>query len=254
MVARFTCWIVIFVLVGCRPDIGEMRSRVVVLNSVLRAGGTIQEVHVFTLSDDGSRQIALNGDVSLHAGSTEIHFARQGDRFITLTGEPVLPFQTAGVVRHTLNGRTTEARFRTPGPLIPVLQSVPEFSVNPALPLAPVYAISWTPLTGYEYVASLEELDQNPDPIPFPFESGLFTQRFSGPFLAGSIILRANDFRFFGKHRLRIIAIDQEYRDIHFHTPVNADGTLRPGVSNVENAEGYVTAVSQLEVVLDILP
>lgn len=247
----FFCFVL---LTGCRPDVGEMREGTVILQSTLRAGATAQEVRVYSIAPDGLSLIPRSGEVTVRVGETTIRFERQNDSFRSLPDEPVLGFGETGVVRFVTGDKTTEAPFTTPGALTPTLISVTDFNVDVNAPFDNVFTVSWLAVPGFEYVATLQFTGDDPQPIPFAGGGGFFSTRFSGPFPGGSLSIRANDFANYGPHTLCITAVDYRYRDLHFYSPINPDGTLRPGISNVTGGHGFVTAVADMIIPLEVIP
>jgi hypothetical protein len=151
-------------------------------------------------------------------------------------------------------GNVVEGVFITPEALSPGFITPTEFVVETASPDQIVFSVSWNALPGYEYIAQLTCLENSPVAIPFPGQAGLFEARNEGPFLSPELVVRGNDFRYYGTHLLEIVAVDALYRDAHFFNPVALSGDLLSFPSNVTGGKGFATATSSFSLQLEILP
>lgn len=242
-------------LSGCTPDaISELRSDSRILQAFLEAGSPEQKVFLYSLDPGTGQPLPIQGAVEIRMGDETWELQRSGAHYETVAGARPLPYQTEGLLRAISGGREVLARFRTPGPVSPQLISALSFSVDPLDPAANAFAVSWTPVPGYEYVARLDALNTAAGAIPFEQGGGEFAQRFSGPFPNPSIVLRNTDFAFYGAHELRIVAIPPEYRDLYFFNPEGPGGLIREAPSNVTGGEGFVAAVSSFRLNLSVNP
>jgi len=242
-------------LVGCATsDVEDMRSNTFVMNAIIHAGDSVQRARVLTFDAESGESVPAEGALLLFNGEEWLTMVQEDGLFQTPAGSGDFEFETLGRIVFESDGTRLEADFTTPPPLNLLSSGPTSFSIDPNFPDLLVFAMAWTFLPGYEYVAQLIPNDPDGGEIPFEATGGLFSSRFSGPFVANSLALRSNDFRNYGLHTLHITAIDGPYRDIHFYNPVSPLGELNQGISNVQGGFGWVDAVTGFDIELMILP
>lgn len=254
MVRKSLIWLACGILSCSKGSIADLRGDVIILKAVLVAGESEQEVIVTGLNPETGLEEFIRGELLVDYGSGWISYLWNGSTYESPPDSPDMPFEASGRVMFTSAKTEVSAKFESPGPLNLINSGSSVFTVTPDNPDEVVFEASWAPISGYEYVAVLEFLGGSTDSIPFPGESGLFPVRFAGPFIDPVMLIRANDFSSFGPHRLRIIAINPLYRDLHFYSSLGEEGQLLPMPSNTSSGIGFATAVSRLDILLEVEP
>lgn len=107
--------------------------------------------------------------------------------------------------------------------------------------------VQWTDLgEDYEYVLSLECMEDNPEPISQ--QAGNFNTVHAGPQLGNSLSLEAQNFTFRGVHRLVIYALNRAFTSVYFDDPSDIRGLLKMPTGNLTGENGYVMCVTTLKV------
>ncbi len=245
----------LFLLAACRKeDIGQTRSELVLVSAVLEAGSDEQKIEVSSLDKTSGLPVPMSAQVLLHAGNEIISFEENNGFYIPTEGSGMVPFNVPCTLSVTAGTREVSAVFITPGVMTVESVGPLSFAVDPESPLQDVFFAEWNAIDGYEYVLRLVCEETDPVAIPFAGAAGRFDERFKGPQLEPGFVLHAEDFMFYGAHRIEITAVDREYRDVHFFSPVSASGWVTEGPSNVEGGRGFVTAVSRLVLEITVQP
>lgn len=248
-------FIVLICAVGCTDgDIAELRENTFILQSVINAGEAYQEVTLRTFDGTTGEEVPANGIARLHTSAGTLLLSGSAGHFQTPENAPPVPFDEMGTVTCEAGGRILSGRFHAP-PELSVTGSGPTvFPIDTDVPQQSAFVISWSDIPANEYVVTLRCLEESPVLIPFAGQGGQFNQRFAGPQIDNGMILRNNDFLYYGQHELKVTAINPEYRDVFFYSPGGTGSLLQQGISNISGGSGFVTAVSSFVLLLTATP
>jgi len=111
--------------------------------------------------------------------------------------------------------------------------------------------VQWTDLgDDYEYVLSLQCLEENATPIDVI--PGNFDALHNGPQVGNTLSLEAQNITFRGTHRLVIYALNRAFTDVYFFDPSDIRGLLKMPISNLPESNGYVMGVTALEIIIEV--
>src|SRR5690606_15158043 len=116
--------------------------------------------------------------------------------------------------------------------------------VNPSSTGTGVNLIQWTELDQdtYAYVLQLENLEEVKNEIPYTsVPGGNFATLYNGPRVQPGIIVYDTDLKYYGLHRLTVIAIDRELEAIYFFNSSDIRGLLQSSPDNITGARGFFT-------------
>lgn len=243
-----------FIMMGlyaCSPE--PLETRRVALTAILTSGEAVDGVSVFLAGEDDAEEFRKVTDASVYVIDqnglqTALSFNGQG------YGNPGLIVEEGAVYRLSCStsGLTCQAEVEAPvSPELWLMTDTP-FSANITNVFAPVFTVSWLGPQNHSYLLALEEVLMG-DTIR-PGEVGTFKENFNGPFDNLQLTLTTADFTCYGRYRLHITAIDKLYSELWLDDEPNVDGMLKSGVTNVTNGFGYVTAVSNLVIPIEINP
>lgn len=146
------------------------------------------------------------------------------------------------------------ASVKVPPAIAPINLGNTLIAINPNSTGSPALVLQWTPLPAsqYSYLLQLEPLDASPEAIPFTVPAGRFDVQYSGPIAQTGTILFDTDFKYYGPHRLTIYAIDKSFEEMFFYNKSDLRGLALLSPDNIQNAKGFLTAVSKTSILLTI--
>jgi hypothetical protein len=252
---RYLSFILAFGMLSCTAEsVSSLRKEELIITAVFRAGEEAQSVTISALDPETGLTIPAAGELRVFDGSSWTTYLSEENVYVSPPDAEPMPFEARGKVIFDREENALVGEFITPEALSPGFITSTDFSVEAALPDEIVFSASWNTLPGYEYIARLTCLEDAPVEIPFSVQAGLFEVRNQGPFLAPELVVRGNDFQYYGTHLLEIVAVDALYRDAHFFNPVALSGELLSFPSNVTGGKGFATATSSFSLQLEILP
>jgi hypothetical protein len=149
---------------------------------------------------------------------------------------------------------TAKAWTRVPPNIAFTSVSSNSITINPSSTGAPAMVVQWTPLNEdeYSYVIHLEPLDINATVIPFDVPAGRFNAQYSGPITQTGTIIFDTDFKYYGPHRLTVYAIRKDFEEMYFYDLTDLRGLALLSPDNIQNAKGFVTAISTTSIEFNI--
>lgn len=239
----------VFLLIsGCaKEDTDLLRKETPVLTGMIRSLIPDQQISFFTMSEEyagtpSSRKATLS---LLHDGqwtdwTPDVYHYRAPDAF---TFKPDSTYSIR--VHDDLIPELVECTFKMP-PAINLLVGITD-TVHISNPGSVAGLISWNALDDekYSYVFKLECLESNP--VHIPGQYGFFEERYDGPQLSPQLLMLKSDFKYYGRHKLTILAIDRALDALFFYDAADMRSQLRNGPDNVSGAAGFVAGVTGFE-------
>jgi hypothetical protein len=234
-------YIALLALLACEP---EEPVREVIVTATLRAGTTplvylyyaddlspVTDASLRLKTNDQWRNMTWNGQ-----GYEQLNHVLAPNDTIYLTCD--------------LDGYTALAHTRIPPAIEVTSVSSTQITINPNSTGSPAMVVQWTalPANQYSYLLQLESLDPSPVAIPFIGPGGLFDVQYSGPISQTGTILFDTDFANYGEHRLTIYAIRKDFENLFFYDKTDLRGLVLLSPDNIENAKGFVAAVSSTSI------
>lgn len=110
----------------------------------------------------------------------------------------------------------------------------------------------WSALddTRYSYFLRLENLEDVK--VPLNFSAGKFAERHTGPQINSTLVIQADDFQYYGRHKLSVFAIDRDFESFYFADPSDIRGLLIQGPSNLNGAMGFAAGMTQFSVEIEL--
>lgn len=133
-----------------------------------------------------------------------------------------------------------------------VQSSATSIPIDPASTGQPIYSIFWTQVEGFTHVLTLDVQEELPIQIPFSVNAGNFDEQYAFPVPGQGTTIFDTDFYYYGNHKLTVFAIPEAYDAIFFYQNGTGGEQVTEGPDNIEGGSGYFTAVSKLEVDLEI--
>lgn len=100
----------------------------------------------------------------------------------------------------------------------------------------------WSNPSSRFYFVAIDNLEENPEALPFTGRFGGFAPRFvSQPTAADSSVIRSLSLTHYGRHRLRLYRVNDEYADLYRGLSQDSRDLNEPP-TNVKNALGVFTA------------
>lgn len=232
-------------LASCtRPVESEM-----VLAGILRHGEPTDSLQLLAFAQTGNAGDDLNGAtaVILDGAGNEFNFAYSAG-YLRNVGAALLP--QAGMTYHlTVNGSfgILKTSASVPTEIDTTFLDHDTYTIDPGNPAEAAFLINWNDVAGYSFILQLENLETNPQPLPFA-ETGLFNSYYDLPIIESYAILPANFFSHFGEHRLTVYCIDRQYEDFYFYSPADAHNLLHEATSNISGGKGYFTGVTSFSI------
>lgn len=244
----------ILLAMSCRQEtLSDLREDVPVMTAIFETGSESAEVKLFHLG-------AHHQAAPVNIIDAEITLAPQSGGSVNLsynngtyvTGANAIDIIPGNFYRITagIGDKEIKASCVIPPALSLANASNTTFTVNPNSLGTPSFILSWNSLdpAKYSYLLVLENLEENPVEIPFNVPSGNFTDQFSGPWEFDGATIYDTDFKYYGHHRLKIMAVEKSIESIYFYGPSDLRGLLQNGPDNVEGGRGYVIGVSSFTV------
>lgn len=246
--------ILIVVSSGCdRETLSDLRKNTPVLTAVLEAGNSTAEARLFSISDDSNTlptaistaQVTIENP---EGQSTALQF--NGELYRSAQGEIELNPETTYTIKANTGEEELIAYCKIPPTITLINASNTTFTVNTNSLGSPAFLLTWNTLDSekYSYLLTLENLESNPLEIPFSVPSGNFSNQFSGPWELSGATIYDTDFRYYGHHRLKIMAIDKSVESIYFYGPADLRGLLQNGPDNIIGGRGYVFGITSFTV------
>ncbi len=247
-------------LFSCKEkDLSDIRSETMVVSGVLIQNNQIDSLSVFGLSEEvGGDPIPLTAKVSVTAENEQVstlHNVGPG-YFSSDPGQIQIVSEHRYNIEIVSDRGTCNTSVLVP-PAIDLLEINKDTLVfNPNSLGSPAFIITWTSLdlSKYAYVLSLEDPDGMLVEVPFIVPSGNFKSQYAGTWVQSGVTLFDTDFKYFGRHKLRVYAIDKQYEQVFYYGPSDLRGLLRAAPDNVNGGKGFITAASVLELELTIVP
>lgn len=241
-------------LLSCKQEsLSDLKADTPILTSILDAGAPFAEVKLFHLGmEHPSAPIIIDNaeiTISVENGlTTHLAFADG----VYKSTENAIAIQ-AGKTYHlnaNISGKEVTSACTLPPTITLEDASNSTFSVNTNSLGSPAFILSWTALDSdkYSYLLVLENLEENPVEIPFNVSSGNFSDQFSGPWEFDGATIYDTDFKYYGHHKLKVMAIEKSVEAIYFYGPSDLRGLLQNGPDNIEGGRGYVFGVSSFTV------
>ena len=231
------------------PDRDELIVQSPVLAGILVGGEHPKDIRFFELPhSDTDAIIPRNATISISSENAEVESLNlEGGVYATQEGyllqhDSVYKLTVVDLATtHTLSAET-----RIPPAILSTFLT--DDTVHISSPENFAGVLQWTSLddSKYSYVVKLENVEDMK--VEIPIEGGQFSSRFSGPQLESQLILQKTDFQFFGRHLLRVYAIDREFESVFFFDAADFRGFLRNGPDNVNGGKGFVSGVSTFSV------
>ena len=234
-------YITLLALLACQP---ETQVREVIVTATFREGANplvylyyaddlsaVKDASVHLNTNDQSWNLTWNG-----MGYEQLNHVFVANDAVDLTCD--------------LDGYTAIAHTRIPPAIEVTSVSSTEITIDPNSTGSPAMVIQWTALPDnqYSYLLQLESLESTPTAIPFIGPGGLFDAQYSGPISQTGTILFDTDFTNYGAHRLTIYAIRKEFEHLFFYDKTDLRGLVLLSPDNIENAKGFVAAVSSTSI------
>lgn len=243
---------------GCKEaTISGLQSEQPVLTGVLVENETANNIRFFLLPEFGTGLLTAPDNASVVVRD------QQGVQWeLSAESEGVYHFPDASLIFESGKEYFVEAnhgkgkltvQVSLPESFLLLTLSNTEYTLQPDNPGASAFHFSWEDNEEYSYVITLEPLANDPIPSVF-YPNHDFQNQFQLPILEGQAILRASYFNYVGPHQVTIYAIDKAYESVFFFNPVaDIRSYLNSGPDNVIGGSGFVTGVSKVSFIIEIL-
>ncbi len=248
-----------FLLISCdKDDLKTQVEETIVVQGVLIAGGEVCSVKVMTLNNTAFDQnsIGISGaEVILMRGSTEyLLIENSTEKGLYQYSNSDLEIVSGGVynLEVSYDGKQISASTQVPESLI--FDDVGELNIIvDTLSLGSVvFELSWEDLSPYLALVSLDNIEDNPNEIPFLIDTGTFDFFYSKPIQELQASIMDIDFEFYGQNRLTVYSIHPEYERLFLNLNQYNGELSTSGSDNIDGGVGYFTSVNQSSVIINI--
>lgn len=228
-------------LCTCNPD-KPVREVIVLGTFITNQEPSLQLLYADNLSPVQDAQVTMKTDnlvTSLHWDG--VKYSNE----VTI----ISPAQNVDL-SFTFADHSASAKIQVPPAIDLVNISNTNITINPNSTGSPALVLQWTalPIKNYSFLLQLEPLSENPVEIPFTVPAGRFATQYSGPLDQTGTILFDTDFKYYGEHRLTIYTIDKAFASLFFYDKTDLRGLALLSPDNIQNAKGFLTAVSSTSV------
>ena len=250
MIKRFTYLICLLLVISCKQDsLSDLKKDTPIITAILESGSISTEVKLFYLGM-GHPSIPINiqnAEMSLTSpNGIAVPLAYSNGVYRSAANSIDLQPGTTYNLITNISDEKVSAICSLPPPIALVDASNTSFIINTNSLGTPAFLLSWNVLDPdkYSYLLVLENLEENLVEIPFNVPSGNFTDQFSGPWEFNGATIYDTDFKYYGHHRLKVMAMEKSVESIYFYGPSDLRGLLQNGPDNVEGGRGYVFGLS----------
>lgn len=245
---------VLLFLTGCtKQSIEELRDELPVLTGVLRSNSTESLIDFFTLNEEyAGNPIRRNARLFVEGAGQNLEWSSNNYQFSSPGDFVFMPDSTYAIRVYDEKLEQEVSCKITMPPFIQLIAGITD-TIRLSAPGSVAGLISWNALDNdrFSYVFRLECLEKNPNQIPG--EYGLFDERYTGPQLSPQLLMLKSDFKYYGRHKLTVLAIDRSLDALFFFDPADMRSQLRNGPRNVSGAAGFVAGVTGFETEIIIL-
>jgi hypothetical protein len=224
------------------------------ISGVIEAGENPQHIFIYKFNGESMEEVK-SAEVLLTFGSNTVLLEYRNNLGY---GYFQSPLQVQQGMVYTLSakidGQTLRASARVPGAPALLQTSPSNFSIDINNPSGQVYSCNWGGADSLSYLLQLRLVEASPVLIPFVSGGNGFADSFSGPYDSNGLALVGNDFGYYGNHKLSIISINPDYRNVLFKQSTDDRNFLLNGPDNVEGGLGFFTAVNRTQIDLEVNP
>jgi hypothetical protein len=232
-------------IVGCSKD---NSTNLTLVSGFYRGDNDSVFVEVGELTSEGLFEPSDNANVRISVNGIVYPLSGAGQGIYHLNGAVI---DDPGHILLFVNDEINSVSV-VPPTIAPISIGNTELIVDPALPGAELFGLTWNEVEGHSFVLQLECLEEVKEEIPFDVPHGLFDSQFNGPIEESSIDLYDVDFRYYGQHKLTVYVIDSDYSELFFYRSRSKRNVITAGPDNVNGAKGFWASTKAFEIFLNV--